>query len=406
MGVPVVGDPRRLDALYVASVTFADWCVQHRLALVLVALPVTLLILIAIGRLILHDFPNSGDEYVYLYQAETLARGRLWNPSPHLPEFFEFSYIVQRDGKAFGSFPPGWPLLLALASRLHVPLWLVNPILGCLTLVAVYQLGRLLHDARVGMLAAWVTGISAFFLFNAASYFSHTLCGLLLLSAACLAAPAAGGRPSHPLLAGFLLGWAVLTRYFTAVVCGVPIVALLLRSSRHRGRDLLLLALGGLPWALTLLAYNAALTGSPWQLTTTESTTARWLAEGFFLRGVDILSTQILRFVLWTPPVLLLCYFIYLLPKHRKVQPALLDWMLVLVAVPLFFFLNRGGNQYGPRFYYEAFRSWWSSRRPASSKKVVSRTRILRAAGCSGGCPSASPLRSCCSSFTPSSSAA
>jgi hypothetical protein len=312
-------------------------------------------VLVAIGQFVLQGFPNSGDEYAYLYQAATMARGRLTNTAPAPAEAFELFYIIQSDGRAYSSFPPGWPLLLAAAMRLHVPVWLVNPLLGALTLVLIFLLGRELHDARTGMLAAWLAGISPFFLFNGASYFSHTFCGALLLGAACIASRAGRAHPVLVLLAGFLVGWAVVTRYLTGVVCALPIAALLIRERRQLLRRLSLFALGGLPWAAFLLAYNEAMTGSPWRLTTLPRTVANWFPPGFVLRGADITSTLLLRFLLWTPPALLAAYLIFLRRAPRERRRGLLDWMPVLVALSFFFYVNRGGNQYGPRFYYEAF---------------------------------------------------
>jgi hypothetical protein len=72
------------------------------------------------------------------------------------------------------------------------------------------------------------------------------------------------------------------------------------------------------------------------------------------MRGVDILTTHIVRHLLWTPPAIVVLYVVYLwtTPRARRTP---LDWMLVATAVTLFFYFERGGNQYGARFHYEAF---------------------------------------------------
>jgi len=339
------------DAVYAAYLTFADWCDRHRSRLLLVGGPVYGLFLVAIGHLVLRRFPNSGDEYVYLYQATTLAAGRLTNPAPVVPAAFEFNYIVQQGPREFGSFPPGWPLALALATFVHVPTWLVNPILAVVTLVVVWALARELHGPRIGALAAAIVAVSPFFIFNGASFFSHTFCGLLLVFAAWCAARADRRAVGGPLLAGASIGWAVLARYFTGAVGGAAVAALLVSRTRPRHvRALALLAAGGLPFVFLLGAYDTVLSGSPWRLTTLETTVSQWFAPGFALRGPDILAGQLLQFVLWTPPALLAVYVWFLGPRAR-----LVDWMFVLVAVLLMFYVNRGGNQYGPRFYYEGF---------------------------------------------------
>jgi hypothetical protein len=120
-------------------------------------------------------------------------------------------------------------------------------------------------------------------------------------------------------------------------------------------RTLALVALGGLPWVIVLAAYNFQMNGSPWQLTTLPTTMGLWFRPKFAMRGADILSTQMLRFVLWTPPLLLFVYIFYLARAGKDVRRGLIDWMPVLMAAALYCYVERGGNQYGPRFYYETF---------------------------------------------------
>jgi len=138
-------------------------------------------------------------------------------------------------------------------------------------------------------------------------------------------------------------------------LCAVPIALWLLRPGVGRPRALALFALGGLPWAAALLAYNAAITGSPWQLTTTPLTASLWFADGVLLRGGDMLASHLLRHLLWTPPVLVVAYIMYLRVAPGDTRRGGLDWILVLTAATLYFYVERGGNQYGPRFHYEAF---------------------------------------------------
>lgn len=341
--------------MHAGCVRLADWAAAHRWAVAGIGAPCVTLLLVAINQLVLLGFPNSGDEYAYLYQAATFAEGRLWNQAPIRPEAFAFNYIVHDDGRAYGSFPIGWPLLLALAMELRLPTWLVSPLLGAATLGLVARLGARLYTPRVGILAAFVTGASPFFLFNAASYFSHTLCGALLLGAACLAARADRSSAWVALGVGFLLGWAVITRYFTGTIVAIPIALLLLRPGVPVVRTAALVAMGGLPWLVILLWYNDAMTGSPWQLTTLPATVGLWFRSGFALRGADILSTHLLRHVLWTPPLLIAAYVFYLATARHEYRRGTLDWLLVLMAASLYFYVERGGNQYGPRFHYEVY---------------------------------------------------
>jgi hypothetical protein len=344
-----------LNALYARWVRSADWAHAHRAAVWAAGAPLVAVALVAINQLVLLDFPNSGDEYAYFYQASTLAAGRLWNTPIEPADVFFFNYIVQEPGRVFGSFPVGWPLALAAGLAAGLPSWLPNPVFGALTLGLVWQLGSRLYGPRVGVSAAALVAASPFFLFNGASYFSHTFCGAMLLGAACLAAREDRRPPWVPPAAGLLVGWAVLARYFTGVVCAVPIAYWLLRPGAPRFRTAVLFALGGLPCALLLAWYNTMLSGSPWQLSTRPLTVSLWFADNFMLRGADMLASHLLRHLAWEPPALLVAYLAYLRIAPREARRGLFDWMLVLLAGCLYFYIERGGNQYGPRFHYEAF---------------------------------------------------
>lgn len=74
------------------------WVTQnHRLALW--SLAGAFFIAIAFCVWALRAFPNSGDEYVYLFQADTLLAERLWNDLDPLHQYFSFFQIFEKDGK-------------------------------------------------------------------------------------------------------------------------------------------------------------------------------------------------------------------------------------------------------------------------------------------------------------------
>lgn len=125
-----------------------------------------------LGYGVLQHFPNSGDEWCYLLQAEIFSQGRLSVPSPPQREFFEVGWMIN-NGRFYTQHPPGWPLVLAPGVLVGAP-WLVNPLLGGLTLLVLCLLGKHMYgDIRVGGMAALLTLMSPFFLFNSASYWAH-----------------------------------------------------------------------------------------------------------------------------------------------------------------------------------------------------------------------------------------
>ena len=109
----------------------------------------------------------------YLCQAQTLARGRLWAPAPAEPTFFEQEFLLVRDGRWFGKYPPGYPLVLALGVLAGKP-WLVNPILAALTVLLLYLLRQGLYGRATGQVAILLMLTSPLFLFMSSSMMAHT----------------------------------------------------------------------------------------------------------------------------------------------------------------------------------------------------------------------------------------
>ena len=96
-----------LQRLHAGALRAADWIQGHRRLVCLVGGPLLTLTLVAINQIVLLDFPNSGDEYVYLYQAETLAAGRLWNQAPPSPEIFALELHDSGTRPCLRQLPPG-----------------------------------------------------------------------------------------------------------------------------------------------------------------------------------------------------------------------------------------------------------------------------------------------------------
>ncbi len=253
---------------------------------------------------VLARVPHVQDSLTYLFQAQTMARGELWADAPPLPQFFEQEFLLVQDGRWFGKYPPGFPVVLALGVLLNAP-WLINPLLATLTVPLVYQLGKRMGNGRTGLIAAGLMSLSPFFLFLSGSMMAHAAeLFWLVLFMVCWWMVVGGKEQEHrgaqrrrrvsqrkngflnlcvtprvlsvtlrssylPLLAGAAAGMAFLTRQLTAVAIVAPFFLLSTWFSplpwRDRFKRGAVWLAGLLPLVALLFVYQGAVTGDPLQ---------------------------------------------------------------------------------------------------------------------------------------------
>ena len=323
----------------------------------------SLVAIVFVALYILDEFPNSADEYVYLYQAEALNHGLLTQSSHPLDDFFRFNHVIQKDGVRTGRFPPGWPLFLAIPFSLGVPPVWLNPVLGIITLLVFYAFVKNYYSQRVAFWSVISFAFTAYFIFHSASYFSHTACLLFTVSFIySLHVYAEKQSGAYALLAGIFLGLIVITRYYNAVLIFVPVLIWLLYFYRWKAfRPLSLIGVGCLPFFGMLAWYNYQITGDPFLPVTTwaDHTETLGFVKGHTpLKGIEHFIRRILLFFYWSSPALLLLYFVFLFQKvrhkaQRYTHPE--DYYMLLLFIGYFFYHHLGGNQYGPRFLFEAY---------------------------------------------------
>ncbi len=262
------------------------------------------------------------------------------------------------DGRVFAIFPPGWPAVLASARLAHIPTWLVNPVCGWLSLVLVFLLARRIYDERTAAVTVAATVASSFFLFNGASYFSHTFCSVLILALAYFGTRAIDERRAGlAALAGAAAGAALVTRNYTAVWCVLPFAVALLAQGRFGRRAILAAAAAGVPFVLVYLAYNASTTGHP--LVTGLSGTfgqfdQQFFPSGWISRALENLGGRAVTVTWWTPPALIGLYAWWWRVTPRR-EWRFVDFIFPCLVLGYFIYMDRGGNRYGPRFYYDAY---------------------------------------------------
>ncbi len=323
--------------------------------------------------------PHIEDEFANYFQAQVFASGQWWAPSPPQPNSFLIPFAVDLNGRRFSKYPPGFAAVLALGvlSGAH---WLINPLIGALTLLMVYAIGRDVFDAETGLLAALLGLLSPMFLGLTSSLLQHSLCALcLLIFTWCyFKIYLASNAPcSISILGGAALGAAALTRPYTALAYAAPLALLAAwQVARTRRAALLrtygLMGLVGALLALSLLLYTYALTGQfmiemyslVWPYDRIGFGPGHGVLPGGHTLGVAVLNAGIdlndLATVLlgwpylsWLPVLLGLT-----LPPRRDVSRIVfLPFVAIVVAHGAYWI--QGSSLYGPRYYYEASPLLW-----------------------------------------------
>jgi len=314
----------------------------------------------------LRAFPNSGDEYDYIYQAQTYLAGRLWNPLPAAHEFFSHYHIFEKEQKWVGQYPPGWPLLLAAGHLLAIPYWLVSPLCGAALLIALWRLGGREAEPAAAILVVAIVGFSPFFVFNAASYFSHVsaaLFGVLFcyFGLEYLDTP----RPLKAVRVGVALGAVGLIRPFDVPIFAIPFVVEFLLKAHSRHYLLApIIFLGGVPFLAGLFWYNWRITGTPLLMVTSWGypllhiglyAVDEWgTPQPLLARSVKIIVRAI-ELAEWSSTILVVAYLPALLWKWHNRRARFHDFIFPTIVIALIVYPGSSENRYGPRYYFEAY---------------------------------------------------
>lgn len=315
------------------------------------------------GWLVLDHFANSADEYALLFQAETYGHGRLVNPAPPARELFEVQFTVVRDGHWVGMYPPGLALVYAALAALGLPIWLLGPILAALGAWLILAIcDELELPPTFGLLVTALSCLNGFYLFTAASYLSHhaTLTASLGFVLFALRAQRTL-RPRDALLAGVALGVVGVMRHPEAALIALPYVvaSLISRDLLAAGKRLLLIAVGGLPFLIGLLAYYHQVTGDPFlptMLWRDPNDTLRFFAEDPERHsarwGVLATVARLVQWSEWLAQPFLLAWALAMAVLAWQGRLRFFDLYLPILVVAYFFYWGLGWNQYGPRYYH------------------------------------------------------
>ena len=326
----------------------------------------TLILCCVISHTLFDGVPGTYDGCMYMFQARLFSHGMLSAEIPPEPQFFKNVLVILSD-KWYTQFPPGFPAVLTLGVLLRIP-WIVNPLLGALTIGGIYLIANELYGKNIAKLSALLACTSSFFLFMSSEFMAHTST-LFFITTAFLSFVWMV-KKKRPLLSamvcGTALGIALLCRpYTTAWICVYLGIAAIVMRKQLSIRHILIGAVPLIAAGLAFLAYNAATTGHPLLFGYIASHGKEHL-PGFhqdpwmekphtIIQGLKYLIGNLngLNYYLFEWPVPSL-FFVALYLTFGKKETW--DWMLVgwlssLFVGHVFYFFNE--FHLGPRFVYE-----------------------------------------------------
>lgn len=334
---------------------------------------IAVIIAAALCQFVLEGIPHVQDSIAMLFQAKIFASGRLYADAPPLTEAFDCEFVLIDGGKWYGKYFPGFSILLALGVLAHLP-WLVNPVLGGLSLIIIFLLAKELFGDKIAKAATLLALLSPFFLFMSASHMSHPT-SMLFSSLFLLAVVKAIRRRRSslwPFAAGVALGFNLITRPYTALLLAVPAAFYFLvcaRSQRGLIRRFIVFLIPVAVFIAGLGYYNYTLTGDPFLFPFLKYNPADFfgygksvgiahlpergysMREGLanFKENFMLLSQDLFGWPRWT----FLFMLLPVLSPFRKREDLLLFSIFVFISIgySLWWF---HGICFGARFWYEA----------------------------------------------------
>jgi hypothetical protein len=318
--------------------------------------------------------PHTMDSIAQVFHGKIFAEGMLAAPSPAHREFFDL--INSRDqttminnGKWYSQFPPGHSFLLMLGILIDAP-WIINPLLGSLTVVLFYFLGVELYGERIGRLSALLGALSPFIFFMSSEFMNHAS-ALFFFTVFLLffAKTVRAGKIAHAIIAGAALGMMLNIRPLTAFALAIPFCGygafLLVRRFRESWAPLLAIVLTVLLFASILFGFNALTNGDPFLFGYEVLYGSKhnpgfgngpWGEPHTPLQGLhqtlnDLNGLNKFLFE-WPAPSLIFVVLLFASMTKNKWDFLLLAAFLSLTAAYFFYWFQEW--RFGPRFLYES----------------------------------------------------
>jgi hypothetical protein len=234
------------------------------------ALPVAVAIWVtamaaAMNVVVLERMPHIDDSVSNLFQAKYFAQGRLFLPAPPDTASFQVDQTVVDSGKWYGYAFPGWPAVLAVGVLAGMP-WIVNPLLGGITILLGHAFIRRRLDRATANTAVLMLAVSPWLIFMSAEFMPHPLTAVLALIALVAFDRTRGREPRWLLwavVAGAAIGGLALTRAIeAALVTAAIVISAVIEGGFRRLLPPLLPAMAiAAAFAALMPVYSLAVTG-------------------------------------------------------------------------------------------------------------------------------------------------
>lgn len=226
---------------------------------------------VVVSSKVFPDGSPNRDEAGYLSQASALRAGELTLPaSTHDPSFRPFLSSVEGDRVIF-KYQPAWPALIAASEAITGTTRGALVVTGVAATLAVAALAHEVSGRRrVALLAAAIFACSPWFVVQSGTYLAYPASAAVLAGATAVVLRAVRtGHRGLLVVGGALFGLGLFHRPFDALLAGIPVLAWLIARRRRTAApvvpDLVRIGLGAAPLLVLTLAYNVAISGSPFR---------------------------------------------------------------------------------------------------------------------------------------------
>jgi hypothetical protein len=221
---------------------------------------------------LLRNTAITDDENTYVFMARVFATGKLYLASlpAEIRPFFDNQFIIN-DGKWYGMYLPGHPLVLALGALVGAERW-VPSLVAILSVLMGYFVSRRIFGARVAAISALLFPFTVYLVLPSASLLAHSTAALTLLVFVYATLRIEEGPEDVRwwVVAGVALAGAGITRPLAPAAFAIPWLFGLIwrlrttRTSRAWAGGALFCAIG-LAGMMLLGGYNYVLTGNPFE---------------------------------------------------------------------------------------------------------------------------------------------